>query len=184
MQSSSAGLWFGVDQQHVARAAPSRLAKKIARTYKSNGGHHRPQTHRSHAYCTNLKSIGGAVPVGCMLHVPQADNVFDVGSSGLRKLWASDTKFGMLVHLGNAFFVLYEIRGCGALCACSARANAFHLLHFPASAGQTVGTADAKLTGYMYATPSSSTLSPLRVIEKSLTLKTPYKVDVQPSYVE
>ena len=27
---------------HVARAAPSRLAKKFARTYRSNGGHHRP----------------------------------------------------------------------------------------------------------------------------------------------
>ena len=61
---------------HVARAAPSRLAKKFARSYKSNGGHHRPQTHRSQAYCTNLKSIGGADPVGCMLHAPQADNVF------------------------------------------------------------------------------------------------------------
>ena len=71
---------------HVARAAPSRLAKKFARTYTSNGGHHRPQTHRSHAYCTNLKSIGGAVPVGCMLHAPEADSIFDVGSSGLRKL--------------------------------------------------------------------------------------------------
>ena len=32
------------------------------------------------------KSIGGAVPVECMLHAPQADNVFDVGSSGVRKL--------------------------------------------------------------------------------------------------
>ena len=71
---------------HVARAAPSRLAKKFARTYTSNGGHHRPQTHRSHAYCTNLKSIGGAVPVGCMLYAPEADSIFDVGSSGLRKL--------------------------------------------------------------------------------------------------
>ena len=71
---------------HVARAAPSRLAKKFARTYRSNGRHQRPQTHRSHAHCTNLKSIGGAVPVWCMLHAPQADNVFDVGSSGLRKL--------------------------------------------------------------------------------------------------
>ena len=27
---------------HVARAAPSRLAEKFARTYRSNGGHHRP----------------------------------------------------------------------------------------------------------------------------------------------
>ena len=71
---------------HVARAAPSRHATNFARTYTSNGWHHRPQTHRSHAYCTNLKSIGGAVPVGCMLHVPEADSIFDVGSSGLRKL--------------------------------------------------------------------------------------------------
>ena len=30
---------------HVAPAAPSRLAKKFARTYRSNGGHHR--AHRS-----------------------------------------------------------------------------------------------------------------------------------------
>ena len=71
---------------HVARAALSRLAKKFAGSYRSNGGHHRPQTHRSQALCTNLKSIGGAVPVGCMLHAPQADNIFDVGSSGVRNL--------------------------------------------------------------------------------------------------
>ena len=70
---------------HVARAAPSRLAKKFARTYRSNGRHHRPQTHRSHAYCTNLKSIGGAVPVGCRLHPPGAENLFDEGSFGFRK---------------------------------------------------------------------------------------------------
>ena len=94
---------------HVARAAPSRLVKKFARTYRSNGGHRRPQTHRSHAYCTNLKSIRGAVPVGCMLHAPQADNVFDVGSSGERKLRASDTKFGTLMHLANAYFAPYLI---------------------------------------------------------------------------
>ena len=61
---------------HVARAAPSRLVKKFARTYRSNKGHHRPQTYRSHAYCTNLKSIGGAVPVGCQLHVPGAKKMF------------------------------------------------------------------------------------------------------------
>ena len=136
---------------HVARAAPSRLAKKFARTYRSNAGHHRPKTHRSHAYCTNLKSIGGAVPVGCMLHASQAVNVFDVGSSCVRKLRASDTKFGTLVHLANAYFAPYLIRGCGALCACSARANYFHLLPFPAPTGQTVGTADARRAGHMYA---------------------------------
>ena len=57
----------------------------------------------------------------------------------------------MLVHLGNAYFAPYEIRGCGALCACSARADAFHLLLFPALTCPTVGTADTKLTGHMYA---------------------------------
>ena len=60
-------------------------------------------------------------------------------------------KFGTLVHLGNAYFASYEIRGCGALCACSARANHFHLLHFPPPTGQTVGTADARRAGHMYA---------------------------------
>ena len=60
----------------------------------------------------------------------------------------------MLVHLGDAYFAPYEIRGCGALCACSTRANVFHLLFFPAPTGQTVGTADAKLTGHMFATPT------------------------------
>ena len=71
---------------HVARAAPSNLTKKFARTYRSNRGCHRPQTHRSFAYCTNLKSIRGAIPVGRMLHAPEADIFFDVGSYGLRKL--------------------------------------------------------------------------------------------------
>ena len=60
----------------------------------------------------------------------------------------------MLVHLGNAYFAPYETRGCVALCACSARANAFHLLLFPAPTGQTVGTADAKLTSHMYVIPT------------------------------
>ena len=55
------------------------------------------------------------------------------------------------MHLGNAYFAPYEIRGCGALSACSARANYFHLLHFPAPTGQTVGTADARGAGHMYA---------------------------------
>ena len=60
----------------VARATPSSLAKNFARTYRSHRGHHRTQTQRSHAYFTNLKSIGGAVPVGCMLHVPEAKKLF------------------------------------------------------------------------------------------------------------
>ena len=42
-------------------------------------------------------------------------------------------------------------KGAGVHCA---RANVLHLLPFPAPTGQTVGTADAKLTGHMYATPT------------------------------
>ena len=61
---------------HVARATPSRLAKNFARTYMSHGGNHRSETRRSHAYCTNLKSVGGAVPVGCQLHAPGAKQMF------------------------------------------------------------------------------------------------------------
>ena len=34
------------------------------------------------AYCANLKSIGGTIAVGCRLHAPEAENVFDEGSSG------------------------------------------------------------------------------------------------------
>ena len=37
------------------------------------------------AYCTNLKSIGGAICVGCQLHALGAENLFDQGSLGLRK---------------------------------------------------------------------------------------------------
>ena len=55
------------------------------------------------------------------------------------------------MHHGNAYFAQYEIRDCGALCACSARANYFHLLHFPAPTGQTVGNADARRAGHMHA---------------------------------
>ena len=35
---------------------------------------------------SNLKSIGGAICVGCRLHAPGAENLFDEGSSGLWKL--------------------------------------------------------------------------------------------------
>ena len=56
------------------------------------------------------------------------------------------------MHLGTAYFAPFEIRGCGALCACSARANIFHLWLFPVPTGQTMGTADAKHTGHMYVT--------------------------------
>ena len=47
-----------------------------------------------------------------------------------------------------------NVWGWGALCTCSARANVLALLPFPASTGETVGTADTKLTGHMYAIPA------------------------------
>ena len=58
------------------------------------------------------------------------------------------------MHFGTAYFASFEIRGCGALCACSACANIFLLLLFPVPTGQTVRAADAKLTGHMYASPA------------------------------
>ena len=52
------------------------LPKIFEQPYRSHGVHHRSETRRSHAYCTNLKSIGGAVPVGCQLHAPGAKKLF------------------------------------------------------------------------------------------------------------
>ena len=71
---------------HVARAAPSRLAKKFARTYRPNGGHRRSQTSRSYVYHPNLSAFGVPVPEGRRLHAPGEENFFDMGSSGSRKL--------------------------------------------------------------------------------------------------
>ena len=68
---------------HVARAAPSRLAKKIHTHLQVKRG--APPTLNSQV--TRILYIHwGCCSVGCMLHAPQADNVFDVGSSGVRKL--------------------------------------------------------------------------------------------------
>ena len=77
---SAGGTWL------VARAAACKLAKKIARTYRSNGGHRRSQTSRSYVYHPNLSAFGVAVPEGRRLHAPGEENFFDMGSSGSRKL--------------------------------------------------------------------------------------------------
>ena len=74
------------DTWHVARAAARRPGKSCSRPYRSNGGHHRAQTRKAHAYYPNLCAFGVAVPVGCQLHAPGAKKFFDVGSSGLKKL--------------------------------------------------------------------------------------------------
>ena len=62
------------------------LQKKIARTYRSNGGHRRSQTSRSYVYHPNLSAFGVAVPKERRLHAPGEENFFDKGSSGSRKL--------------------------------------------------------------------------------------------------
>ena len=41
-----------------------------------------------------------------MLHVPEADNVFDMGSSEFGKRRASDTKFGTLMEFDERYKVL------------------------------------------------------------------------------
>ena len=61
---------------------PSRLAKKIRTLLQVLQATDPKLTGHTHT----VPTIGGAVPVGCMLHAPQADNVFDVGSSAVRKL--------------------------------------------------------------------------------------------------
>ena len=102
----------------------------FSRPWGAHGMRHRSQTRRSHAYRTNLKSIGGATSVGCRLYAPGAENLFDEGSFGLRKFWARDTKLGTWVHLDTAYLAPYDRRGWGALCTCSARANVLHLFLF------------------------------------------------------
>ena len=64
------------------------IPKFFEQPYRSHGGHHRSETRnrRSHANCAYLKSIGGTVPVGCRLHAPEAENLFDVGSPGESEL--------------------------------------------------------------------------------------------------
>ena len=62
------------------------LQKKFARTYRSNGGHRRSQTRRSHVNHPNLSAFGVAVPEGSRLHALVEESFFDVGSSGSGKL--------------------------------------------------------------------------------------------------
>ena len=67
-------------------ARASGLLKNSHAPTGQTGATTEPKLLRSHAYCAYLKSIGGAVPVGCRLHAPEAENFFDVGSSGESKL--------------------------------------------------------------------------------------------------
>ena len=79
-RGSAGGTWL------VARAAAWKLAKKFARTYRSNGGNRRSQTRRSHVYHPNLSAFGVAVPEGRRLHALGEENFFGVGSSGESEL--------------------------------------------------------------------------------------------------
>ena len=77
-----------------------------------------------------LKIHWGATSVGCRLHAPGAENFFDEGSFGFRKLRPRETKIGTWVHLGKAYLAPYEVTGWGALCTCGACVNILHLLLF------------------------------------------------------
>ena len=90
--------------------------------------------------------------MGCQLHVPGAENLFDQGSFGLRnfELGTPNSVHGYTltrptwrrmrkragVHYAGAVHVQI-------FCTCFC---------FAAPTGQTVGTADAKLAGHMHAT--------------------------------
>ena len=105
-----------------------KACKKTLTHLQVKRGRYQSQTHKSHPYQPNLKSVGGAVPVGRRLHAPEAESFFDMWSSGLRILWARDTKLGTRVHLGKAYLAPYDLMGWGAVCTCSARASIVHLL--------------------------------------------------------
>ena len=75
-----------------------------------------------------------------------------MGSSGLRKLWARDTKLGTWVHLGKDCLAPYDLMSWGAVCTCSA--SVLDLLFFSCPYRPNVGTADAKLASHMYTTPT------------------------------
>ena len=116
---------------------------------------HRSQTRRSHAYRTNLKSIGGATSVGCRLHAPGGEEAvltrdppvkvnFELatpnsvhGYTLTRPTWRRMKK-GAGMHCARAVHVQM-------FCTCSS---------FAAPTGHTVRAADAKLAGYMYASPA------------------------------
>ena len=68
------------------------------RPYRPNEGHRRSQTCRSHVYLPYLCAFLVAVLVGCRLHALGPKNFIREGSSGSRKFWASNTKFGTLME--------------------------------------------------------------------------------------
>ena len=76
--------------------------------------HHRSQTCRSHVYCPNLYAFPVAVLVGCKVHAPGPKNFIREGSSGSRKFWASDTKFGTLMKLNVRNSMVHCIWWCFA----------------------------------------------------------------------
>ena len=59
--------------------------------------HHSILMHRNYAYFYITRFHQLNVVMGCKLRTPVAESFFDVGSSGLRKLWDIDTKFVMWV---------------------------------------------------------------------------------------
>ena len=137
------GTWVHLGKSHLApyeergwgalRTCSARASglyiRKFARTYRSNGRNHPSQTRRSNAYCANLKSIGGAISVGCMLHCAQRRKIFLTRGPpvyGNFELGTPNSVRGCT--LARPYLAPYEERGWGALTCydalytCNARA--------------------------------------------------------------
>ena len=127
-------LYFsGVHDARGTWHVPQRegLHKRLAISAGQTGGTTDPKfTGHTYTAPTCVLSFVVAVPVGCRLHAPGSENLFDVGSSGARKFLARDTKLGRWVHLGIVYLVLYDLMGWSALCTCSASASVLYLFFF------------------------------------------------------
>ena len=72
------------------------------------------------------------------MHAPGAENLFDYGSFGLRKLSARDTKLGTWVHLGKAYLA----------------PSVLNASFSRGPEGHTGGATDPKLAGHTHTVPT------------------------------
>ena len=131
------------------------LPKIFEQPYRSHGGHHRSETRRPHANCTNLKSIGGAVPVGCQRHAPGAKKLF--------LTWGPPVKVNFELATPNSVHGCTLARptwrhmkkGAGVHCARAVHAQVVCTLkNSQAPTSQTGGTTDPKLAGHIHTVPT------------------------------
>ena len=90
--------------------------------------------------------------MGCRLHAPGAENLFDGGSFGFRNFELGTPNSVHGYTLARPTWRRMK-KGAGMHCARALHVQIFCTCFcFAAPTGQTVGTADAKLAGHMYAT--------------------------------